>query len=143
MNERPAIDLARFSELLDTCGCDPALLERSSEARRLLRAAVASSSALDDLAAPEPSAALRRAVAEIPLRHPRSASSDPDASWSAWSPLRSIRAAALSAVLILLLGAISGVLSASGDDDPSTADDDWGEMASLTFAANLDRELSP
>jgi hypothetical protein len=156
MNERPAIDLARFSELLDTCGSDPArfpeaeraaalaLLERSPEARRLLRAAAALSDALDQLAVPEPSAALRRAVAEIPLRHPRPALSDSTERSSAWSPFRSLRAAALSAVLILVLGALSGALSAGGDADASTmTDDDWGDLASLTFAANLDQELAP
>ena len=95
---------------------------------------------LDALPAPQPSATLLRAVAEIPLRHPRSA---PGFGLFALWPFRSASRVALSVTLIALLGALSGGLSA---DDPSAAyegADDWSELTALSLAVDLDEELTP
>jgi hypothetical protein len=116
---------------------------------------------LSSLPTPEPSAALRRAVAEIPLRHPQRAP------WffgpaPAWLPFRSLAAAALVAVAVLALGALAGLYgddelvagSADRASDGATAGagadagetervDEIGELATLAFADDLDTELEP
>jgi hypothetical protein len=96
---------------------------------------------LDALPAPQPSAALLRAVAEIPLRNPKPA---PRFGFGAWSPLRSGSRVALSMVVIALLGALSGGLSAD-DDDAGVYDgtDDWSDLSALSLATDLDQELEP
>jgi hypothetical protein len=115
---------------------------------------------LSTLPAPEPSAALRRAVAEIPLRHPQ-----PAHGWlgpaPAWFPFRSFGRAALLAAVVLALGALAGLY---GDDEvvastpdgardgaPANMDaqpgtdrvDELSDLAVLAFADDLDAELEP
>jgi hypothetical protein len=88
---------------------------------------------LAQLPGPEPSAALRRAVAEIPLRHPRAQGA------LAW-PLRSLWQAALSATFVAALGLAAGFATA----EPET-DEGWDELRALAFAIEtgvpLDEEL--
>ena len=118
---------------------------------------------LSSLPTPEPSAALRRAVAEIPLRHPKRAPG-----WfgpaPAWLPFRSLAAAALLAVAVLALGALAGLYAddelvastgagvsggatAGADADAGAREgervDEIGELATLAFADDLDLELEP
>jgi hypothetical protein len=117
---------------------------------------------LSSLPAPEPSAALRRAVAEIPLRHPRRAPGffGPAPSWF---PFRSFARATLLAAAVLALGALAGVYTdddvvASTPDSPRSGSrtveeadmigdlgvsDELGELALLAFADGLDAELDP
>ena len=116
---------------------------------------------LSSLPEPEPSAALRRAVAEIPLRHPQ-----PAPGWfggffrpsPAWFPFRSFARAALVAGAVLALGALAGLYTddevvASTPDTPRQGShtvesgelggDASDELALLTFADDLDAELEP
>lgn len=100
---------------------------------------------LDAVPAPSPSPALRRAVAEIPLRHPQLGA----LGWfGGWLPFRSPSRALLSAVMLVLLGVASGMWTADSDSD-SNADtalaeaSDWNDLSALTFATDLDRELEP
>lgn len=98
---------------------------------------------LDALPDPQPSAALLRAVAEIPLRHPQP-SWHPQHGFAegAWWPFRSAGRLGLSLVLIALLGALTGL---NVDDESSAYDaaDDFGELSALGLAADLDQELAP
>jgi hypothetical protein len=100
----------------------------------------------------EPSAALRRAVAEIPLRYPQRVAPAPV--FGLW-PARVLGALAAS----LVLSTASGVLVGLYEDDvlPGLAlteraeqseaelqqDAVWEELALLAFADALDEELSP
>ena len=143
MKAPPTIDIQRFAMLLEIHGADPArfpdderapalgLLASSEEARTLLVEAEALARTLNSLRDPEPSAGLRRAVAEIPLRHPRT-----PADWPL--PLRWVWRAGLSAVVVVLLGALSGAWSME-----TAPDEEWGDMASLAFVTELDQELAP
>ena len=153
----PTIDLERLADLLDTYGPDPArfpeaereaaaaLIASDPSARALLLQATALANALDALPAPVPSATLQRAVAEIPLRAVRTRGA---AGLFAWLPFRSASSAALSAVLIVLLGVLSGVWSESsrGSTDTTSsvaAADDFQDLSALTYATELDQELQP
>ena len=143
MKARPTIDRERFAALLEIHGADLArfpdperapalaLLESDENARALLADAEALARTLNSLRDPEPSAALQRAVAEIPLRHPR-----PPAIVSL--PFRSVWRAALSAAFVVLLGALSGAWSME-----TAPEEDWNDMASLAFVTELDQELAP
>lgn len=71
---------------------------------------------------PQPSASLLRAVAEIPLRHPR------PTGWGAWLPFGMLRTL-VTAALVTALGVSMGLMTAS----PVEADDDWEDLAALTF----------
>lgn len=155
--------LERFEELLDLYGTNlarfpederaaaAALLAANEDAQRLHAQALALEAGLQAMAAPEPSAALRRAVAEIPLRNPQ-----PTAGAASIWPLRWRSAWALfaSAAVIVALGAVSGSMSRDVDlvaltgdrgeieaaaDEPDALDD----LAELAFASNLDDELAP
>ncbi len=155
------MDLARFEQLLDQHGADvarfperersaaSALLAADPRARRLLAQAEALERGLQSMTTPEPSAALRRAVAEIPLRHPQPA---PAAAAFGWLPLRSAWALAASAALMLALGALSGALASDLDLSLQAEatqlalepeDDALTELSELAFAAELDEELVP
>jgi hypothetical protein len=171
---------ARFEQLLDQLGADLArwpeperaaaiaLLGADARARELLAQAEALETGLRGLPAPEPSAALRRAIAEIPLRHPQPAATD---AAFAWLPLRSALSLFATAALMVALGGISGALATdldlslrttaqvesgagAGDRDDAAsdgydadADDDaLAELVALTelaFADELDKELLP
>jgi hypothetical protein len=91
----------------------------------------------------QPSAALRRAVAEIPLRHPRAASS------RAWGwPAYVLRYALLAALASIAVGAWLGsqadvLPEVALGDDTQTDDEAWDELALLAFADDLDAELAP
>jgi hypothetical protein len=100
-----------------------------------------------DAATPiEPSAALRRVVAEIPLRHPR-----PDGAAERFAvPAYVMSLGLLAALAVLAVGAWVGsqadVLSdvaVIDDADAGQADDAWEELAVLAFADALDEELEP
>jgi hypothetical protein len=152
-----AIDLARLEQLLDTYGPDPmrfpeaereaarALIARDRAARALLAEAEALARTLDALPAPQPSAALQRAVAEIPLRHAQTSGA---LELFALSPFRSMTRAMMSAVVIVVLGVLSGVWSADSDSSPDVAlsaaeADEWHDVSALAFATDLDKELAP
>jgi hypothetical protein len=113
------------------------------------------------LPTPEPSAALRRAVAEVPLRHPNRAPGFFGPS-PAWLPFRSLATAALLAASVLGLGELAGqytdnelvASSAAGMSDgasdgtgldagESDRFDETRELAMLAFADDLDAELEP
>jgi hypothetical protein len=160
VNDRPkTLTLARFEQLLDQCGADltrfpereraaaAALLAEDPRAQQLLAQAVLVERGLQSLPTPEPSAALRRAVAEIPLRHsPREAP-------PLRLPLRSFAALFASAALIVALGALSGAWASDRGPATQTAQrveaedgaevDALTELTELAFAAELDEELSP
>jgi hypothetical protein len=153
MKTPPTIDRKHLETLLDIHGADPArfpeaerapalaLLASDPSARGLLADAEALARALDGLGDPQPSAALRRAVAEIPLRHERTRGV-----W--WTPFRSGWRAGLSAALIVLLGALSGAWSMEqANETNSTAEiapqEEWQDMAALAFVTELDQELAP
>jgi hypothetical protein len=161
MKGTPNMELARFEALLDQRGADlarfpeperaaaAALLARDPRARGMLAQADAIERGLLGMAAPEPSAALRRAVAEIPLRHPQP---EPMAAALSWLPLRSLWALVASGALMLALGALSGVWASDLDlslqdaeqvQAEQTEDDALTELSELAFAAELDEELSP
>jgi hypothetical protein len=95
-------------------------------------------------AAPEvkPSAALRRAVAEIPLRHPH-APRTAIATRFAW------RAVLTGALLATLAGVLAGSYGDALELDSVSplaseeAAEPWEDIAVLAFADELDTELSP
>jgi hypothetical protein len=101
-----------------------------------------------DTAAPiEPSAALRRVVAEIPLRHPRGEGA---AERGLGLPAYVMSFGLLAALAVLSIGAWvgsqAGVLSdvaVVDDADAGQSDDAWEELALLAFADELDEELVP
>jgi anti-sigma factor RsiW len=158
--------LGRFEALLDLHGADlarfpeeeraaaAALLAADPRAQRLHAQALALEAGLSGMAEPEPSAALRRAVAEIPLRHPQ-----PAAGAAPLLPLRWRSAWALvaSAALMVALGALSGSMTRGVDltalaggsteveeVEPGMDDSDpLAELAELAFASDLDDELAP
>ncbi|HMI93431.1 MAG TPA: hypothetical protein VK509_18795 [Polyangiales bacterium] len=163
----PPITRARFEQLLEAYGAEPArwpepergparaLLARDPEAQRALREAAAFDRLLDDgSVALEPSAALRRAVAEIPLRAPPVVA----APWL----LASFARSALAAALVLALGVLAGVATAA--DEPASADasgtavatsgsdeqsagaadeDSLDALVELAFNDGLDEEQTP
>jgi len=101
---------------------------------------------LNEAAPVEPSAALRRAVAEIPLRHPRAERADPRGVWPAYV----LRFALLTALTALAAGAWLGYeasvlpeIALSDDAADANADEGWEELAELAFADQLDEELEP
>jgi anti-sigma factor RsiW len=83
---------------------------------------------LDELESESPSAALRRAVAEIPLRHPRSL--------RRWAFERLLPwQAVLAGAIACALGVVSGALS-----EPSGSDDGWDDVTTVAFASAFDEE---
>ena len=112
---------------------------------------------LDTVKPVEPSAALRRAVAEIPLRHPQAASGPEFAGFE----IR--RGLALRLLLAAVLAAAAGVLvgryyqsdllpeqdlaaeTPSGTASPEQTEEEqaWEELAVLAFSDALDEELVP
>jgi hypothetical protein len=148
------ISRARFQELLDAYGADPsrwpeperapahALLASDADAQRALHEAAMFDKLLDEgSVALDPSAALRRAVAEIPLRAPPVVAPP----WLLASFVRS----ALAAALVLALGVIAGAATAadepaaetsvatSGDDEQ---DESLDALVELAFNDALDEE---
>jgi hypothetical protein len=121
---------------------------------------------LSSLPAPEPSAALRRVVAEIPLRHPQAAAGSFGGLFDrvpAWFPFRSFGRAALWAVVLLALGALAGLYvddelvastpdgarqrsgteEVSNEESETSTGDELDDLALLAFADDLDAELEP
>lgn len=153
MNERPTpMDLERFTELLDAHGAEPArfpeteraaaveLLTHDARARQLHDEASTLARALDALGSPEPSAALRRTVAEIPLRHPRTGAT----TLPGWFPFHSLSRALVSAALVAMLGVLSGAWTADWDAGTAGAEaDDWQDLTVVAFASDLEQELAP
>lgn len=141
------IDIARLRELVCAYGADPArwpeterpaaeaLLQSSPEARSVQSEAAGLDALLDGLPSEAPSAALRRKVAEIPLRHPAGVQSTER--WSVWRLLP--RRAVWAGVLACTLGVASGALSAS-DVATSSNDDGWDDVTAVAFAAGFDEE---
>jgi hypothetical protein len=138
---------ARLQELLDAYGADPArwperdrspaqaLLASDGEAQRALYEATAFDRLLHEgSVALEPSAALRRAVAEIPLRTPAAAA----APWL----LASFARSALAAALVLALGVVAGASTAADEPAARTAvavvtSDEQGDEDSLDALVEL------
>ena len=158
MNQGAVMNIERFSELLDTYGAEPvnwpaaertaaeALLAVDPQAQRVLHETVTLNRLLDRSVAHEPSPALRRAVAEIPLREPRSVKLP-------WLVATFVRGA-LSATLLLGLGGAYGFIdNPSSDgvaDTESGAVDGQAEPASelddllvLALGDELDEEQTP
>jgi hypothetical protein len=159
---KPALSRARLLQLLDAYGADPArwpsdqraaaeaLLASDPEAQRALREAAALDDLLDGGVALEPSAALRRAVAEIPLR-----AVGAPAAGLPWL-LSSFARSALAASLVLALGVVAGAASASDEPSAETAvgaidgqasaagddDDPLDTLVELAFNDALDEEQS-
>ena len=77
----------------------------------------------------EPSAALMRAVAEIPIRHPRGAG-------EAWWPFGGLRRWIVVATAALAAGVALGV--ALPDDDTS-----YDALSTVALGADLAEELAP
>lgn len=98
-----------------------------------------------DAAAPiEPSAAVRRAVAEIPLRHPQPAAAPRGLGWPAWALRFALFAVLASAAAGAWLGSRTEVLpEIAFTDDAQTDDGAWDELETLAFADDLDAELAP
>jgi anti-sigma factor RsiW len=155
------LTLERFEQLLDRHGAEldrfperdraaaAELLAADPEARRLHAQAAALEAGLRGLPAPEPSAALRRAVAEIPLRNPQPAPGVPSLSRL---PPRRVFALFASAALMVALGALSATLTgpdpdlsplAAESEQDEPADDDLDILTELAFASELDDELAP
>jgi len=160
----PPISRARFQELLDAYGAEPArwpesergpaqaLLASDADAQRALREAASFDRLLDDgSVALEPSAALRRAVAEIPLRAPRVVAMP-------WL-LASFARGALAAALVLALGVVAGAATAADEPAAGTAvatvtvdgqqvdgaadEDSLDALVELAFNDVLDEEQTP
>jgi hypothetical protein len=107
-----------------------------SESERIARSRLRDSELevlLDAIPEPVPSAALRRAVAEIPLRHPQH--SPAAAPWL----LRTVWRAVLSAALVTAVGVFAGAWTA----DMEEGEGGWSALSSLTLAMPLDEELVP
>lgn len=119
------------------------MTERSKEETEL-------DQAMRSLGEPTPSAALRRAIAEIPLRHPRAERARP-----AWLPLRAVWALAAAGVLAVALGAASGTwlgeidvafgidATEPSDEAEQAYDEELLEASELAFAQTLEEELKP
>jgi hypothetical protein len=87
-----------------------------------------------------PSAALRRAVAEIPLRHPHAAR-------VRFASRFALRAALAGALLATLAGVIAGSYGGEALELDSAeavaAEERWQDLTVLAFATDLDAELEP
>lgn len=137
-------ELGRFEELLQVYGprrehwpegerrFADTLLESEAAARALLETHLEMASWLDEHPQLEPSAQLRRRVAEIPLRHSVSAGS----AWLPWSS-RWLPASAFG--FALLLGAVSGWMSLPEGQVAATSDE-WDEVSALALAEDLAEE---
>jgi hypothetical protein len=93
---------------------------------------------LDAVPDVEPSAALMRAVAEIPIRHPRSV--------AAWWPFGGARRWLAVATAALAMGAALGVALPSEGDDARVgieSDDDlgWDALSTVATGADVFEEL--
>jgi anti-sigma factor RsiW len=145
MNDRGPINRERFVALLDAYGAEPsrwpeaeradaqALLASDPELQRLHTRALELDRLLDAGVALAPSPALRRAVAEIPLRAERGAA--PALPWLFASALRS----ALAAAFVLGLGVLAGTSSSadallSGTASSAGQSDAAGASATATTA---------
>ena len=100
-----------------------------------------------DAAAPvEPSAAVRRVVAEIPLCHPQPVSAPRRLGWL--SPAHAMRVALVAALLSAAAGAWLGsradvVPEIAFQAEATASGDAWDELALIAFANDLDAELAP
>jgi hypothetical protein len=91
----------------------------------------------------EPSAALLRAVAEIPLRHPHRGSVE------AWWPFDGLRRWIAVAAAALVMGVVIGAAlpdglrkSAPGEFD-SEDDTGWDALSTVAMGADVSEELGP
>lgn len=154
-------ELALLAALLETYGGDPSrwpeerrtdaerLIAEDAEAERMSQDAQALDAMLSSAAEVEPSAALRRSVAEIPLRHPRQ-DGLAAAGWRALLPFGSVLRAALVGAFALSLGVVVGVGAAAdvdtgADVDVATLDADWQALEELALldAAEDETEAAP
>ncbi len=150
MSQSPKTDprILRLEELLDTHGADlerwpdaerawaRGAAEESAEAAALITRAKRLDAWLDQAPAPTPSPALRRAVAEIPVRHPHASGSA--GAWFFAKLWKAIVAGALASALGVAVG-VATLDSQAGSDDEGVWSDDEG----LIFSADLDREVVP
>jgi hypothetical protein len=88
----------------------------------------------------EPSAALMRTVAEIPLRHPHEGMS--------WLPFGGFRRWAMVLAAALAMGAAFGVAfpdapGKTASEELATDDDGYDALSTVALGADLSEELSP
>jgi hypothetical protein len=141
-----SMDARRFRALVATYGADrerwpsaerqsaESFLRGSSEAPKWLEVEQQLDALLDEAGPVEPSAALLRRVAEIPLRHP--------APERVLAPLGRLRNWFTILVAAAVAGAVVGVVTP--DLAPGIEPDSGGEdLSSLDWAADLSEELAP
>jgi hypothetical protein len=141
------LELSRFAALLDAYGGESehwpeaeraaalALLERESEARVLLDAALALDSTLDLAVQPEAPAHLRARVLEIPIRKPQSQGEPWLKRWFGWR-------LAAAALVPCLIGFCSGALL--WDNNSSDGGDElWSEVAQVSLPSDIFDEDQP
>lgn len=131
--------LAAFEQLLDTHGALEAwpeqqrlmgrsLVEQSSEARAMLQELHLLEGSLAELPELAPSTRLCRAVAEIPLRNPRSSASGFDLSFL-WRPLVTVG-------LCAVMGVSLGLTTTETEPEAMTEyDEEWEDGLALTQLA--------
>lgn len=144
MQEMAEMNLESFEDELDRRGADlerwpadvragaEALLMRSEPARGLLEEARRLDALFDDVPRAEASAELRRRLAEIPIRYPRS-----EAAWqwpfeSAWRPLLGLALAAAFGVVV------GGVTPTEVADGSATEADEWDDVAGVILGSDVD-----
>ena len=130
------LTLARFGELLEAYGADLArwpeaarapaqrLIDTQPEAARMFAEAVELDVALDAYELAEPPPRLRARVLEVPIAAAR-------------SKRRQGFRVALALAFSCLVGVLSGAFSAT---EVPSQDDEWTELASLSFYADLDAD---
>lgn len=135
-----AMTLDTFEELLDTYGrleswperqrsSGAAFAEQSPAARHMLTQLHTLESVLEDLPVLEPTAALRRAVAKVPVRAPRAIKPAFDLRFL-WRPLVTV---GLFAVMGVSLGLVA--TEPEGRQTASAYDEEWEDGLALTQLA--------
>lgn len=143
------MDRERLQQLLESYGADPErfpeqerqaarqLLQQVPELSELVQEQAQIDALLAEEALPEPSADLRRALAEIPVRHAH------QVGWRALWPFGSLWQPAMAGAAALCMGiwfGATGEVSPSGTgqvaqvSDAWTEDEEWEALSALAFA---------
>ncbi|HKQ69579.1 MAG TPA: hypothetical protein VJT73_09580 [Polyangiaceae bacterium] len=134
----------RFRELLQAYGADftrwPASLREAAEAFAVARPASATwvdeqravDRLLDDAPALDPSPALLRSIAEIPLRHPVAEN-------SGFEPFARFRTALFGFALAAAMGVFAGFAVPEADDTEAS----WDDFSEIALALDLSEEIAP